>query len=187
MNHKNNKRSEATKNKIKQTLIEMLKEEDLNKITVLSLCEKANINRSTFYNHYSSPKAILLGMQKEFLNTVSTQLTEASKVTPEWDKQSMKLLITTINEYIQDNLETCRVLGNRNLCPNMASMLFNDEIVQKHMEHFIHGDYVNEQKEYLYDFIFHGYFNTLSSWMKRDCDLSPQELAELLENIISKF
>ena len=41
MNHRNNRRSEATKNKIKQTLIEMLHTQNINKVTVQALCEKA--------------------------------------------------------------------------------------------------------------------------------------------------
>lgn len=53
MNTKNNKKSKDTILKIEDTFISMLSHFDINKITVSALCEEANINRSTFYAHYT--------------------------------------------------------------------------------------------------------------------------------------
>lgn len=39
---------------LKQTFLELVKEKDINSITVSMLCEKAEINRKTFYNHYKN-------------------------------------------------------------------------------------------------------------------------------------
>ena len=41
-----------TKEALKKALVSLLKEKDLNKITVKELCERADINRGTFYTHY---------------------------------------------------------------------------------------------------------------------------------------
>ena len=51
-NKKDNQRVKITKKIIKNTLVDMLEDMDINKITVSSLCKRAEINRSTFYNYY---------------------------------------------------------------------------------------------------------------------------------------
>ena len=44
-----NRKIQMTKKLIREVLFECLKEKDINKITISGLCEKADINRSTFY------------------------------------------------------------------------------------------------------------------------------------------
>ena len=51
--HAMDKRIIKTKNNIKRTLIEMLKEKVYEDITVKELCERAETSRITFYTHYS--------------------------------------------------------------------------------------------------------------------------------------
>ena len=41
-----------TKKKVTNTLLVLLKKQHLEDITVLELCEKADINRTTFYKYY---------------------------------------------------------------------------------------------------------------------------------------
>ena len=42
-----------TKRLIKEAFIKLMEKTKLNKITVKQICENADINRSTFYAHYS--------------------------------------------------------------------------------------------------------------------------------------
>ena len=52
MNTPNNKRSLSTEECLKNTLIALLKDKELVDISVTELCDTAEINRSTFYEHY---------------------------------------------------------------------------------------------------------------------------------------
>ena len=52
MNTKGNQRYNETKNKIKGTFLGLLKEKEVNQITVTEICKIANIHRTTFYGHY---------------------------------------------------------------------------------------------------------------------------------------
>lgn len=45
-------RIEKTRNSIINTFLELRSKKELGKITVKELCEKAQINKSTFYSHY---------------------------------------------------------------------------------------------------------------------------------------
>ena len=52
MNIKNNRRSQLSRELIQNAFLALLKEQDLKKISVRSICEKAGINRTTFYKYY---------------------------------------------------------------------------------------------------------------------------------------
>lgn len=49
---KTDARIRYTRQTIQQVFIDLLKQKPLGKITVKEICEKAQINRSTFYKHY---------------------------------------------------------------------------------------------------------------------------------------
>lgn len=53
MNVTNNKRHQETIAAIDRAFLSLLKEKDLKDISVSELCEKAEVNRSTFYDNYT--------------------------------------------------------------------------------------------------------------------------------------
>ncbi|MCH5321175.1 MAG: TetR/AcrR family transcriptional regulator [Eubacterium sp.] len=48
------RRIKRTRNAVFNAVLDLMLEKDTNKITVLELCKKADINKSTFYLHYKS-------------------------------------------------------------------------------------------------------------------------------------
>ncbi len=58
-NKKVNQRIVATKRALQDALIEMLKTQNINFISIRELCQAAKVNRTTFYNHYGSQFDVL--------------------------------------------------------------------------------------------------------------------------------
>lgn len=54
-----NKKSTLSKKLTRDTLLELLDQEDLSKISVRRLCSVAHINRGTFYNYYNNVQEVL--------------------------------------------------------------------------------------------------------------------------------
>ncbi len=52
MNTKNNKRRQATKERIERVFIELLQTKEISQITVSDICKQTELNRSTFYANY---------------------------------------------------------------------------------------------------------------------------------------
>ena len=57
------------------------KKKDINKITISSLCEKADINRSTFYKYYGSQYDVIKEMEQEVIQLINEQLNDQPKET----------------------------------------------------------------------------------------------------------
>lgn len=69
MNTKNNQRTGLSKLLFKNALMDLLKEKgSVAKISVRELCERAELNRSTFYAHYDEPNDLLMEIETELLN-----------------------------------------------------------------------------------------------------------------------
>ena len=58
MNIKDNKRHQETIQRVYATFAELLREQELNKLSVTALCEAANIDRSTFYANFEDITAL---------------------------------------------------------------------------------------------------------------------------------
>ena len=65
MNTPNNARSILSKSKIKQALVGLLENNKLSDITIGSICEKAGINRTTFYSHFSDMSDLFKAFESE--------------------------------------------------------------------------------------------------------------------------
>ena len=62
------RRTKFTQKVIKDTFLDLLETKDIKKITVSEICEKADINRATFYRYYLDVYDLLDKIQEEFVN-----------------------------------------------------------------------------------------------------------------------
>ena len=65
-----NRRVKMTKKMMKDALLELLETKALEKITVTDICEKADVNRSTFYSYYVDISQLLLEIDNDVLNNL---------------------------------------------------------------------------------------------------------------------
>lgn len=185
MNHRNNRRSEATKNKIKQTLIEMLHTQDINKVTVQALCEKAAINRSTFYNHYESPIAVLNTIEFDFTAKLKEYLTNENCL--DFNTDNLIPMISKTLEFLQSNKNICFLLKTPSSTTAFKQNVYREIFKTSLMNHSIFDKYSTEQLPYAQSFILYGCGHTIDLWLNKDCVESPQEIATLLANFISSL
>ena len=54
MENRENLRVRQTRHRLSEALMEMLMDRSLRSVSIRELCQKAGINRTTFYNHYGS-------------------------------------------------------------------------------------------------------------------------------------
>lgn len=100
-----NNSSIKTKKLIKNTFAELIKEnKELNKITVSELVKRADINRSTFYNHYDNIYSVAEELEDEIIQVLlenSQTLTSINDIFDYFD---------TIINYLEENENIYRLL-----------------------------------------------------------------------------
>ena len=75
---KMNRRVKLTKQLIKESLAELMKEYPISRISVKMLCEAADINRSTFYAHYTDIHDLMRQIQKEVVSELEQYITQCA-------------------------------------------------------------------------------------------------------------
>ena len=73
MNIKNNQRHKETINGIDAAFVSLLNEKELKDISVSELCERAEINRSTFYDNYTDIFALANAYAERIEKSVAEQ------------------------------------------------------------------------------------------------------------------
>ena len=106
---KTDARIRYTQSVLKQVLLSFLKEKPINKITVKEVCERAGLNRATFYAHYSDCFALLESIEEDLLEAFQQSL----KLVDSFD---VTALIEAIYTMIERQQEACRVLIFQNAC-----------------------------------------------------------------------
>ncbi|MFA6846158.1 MAG: TetR family transcriptional regulator, partial [Sphaerochaetaceae bacterium] len=68
------RRARYTRMVLKQSLLSLMKERPITKISVKELCEKADVNRTTFYAHYTAINELLQQIESELMERIRNSL-----------------------------------------------------------------------------------------------------------------
>ena len=123
---KTDARVRYTRRVIKESLLRLLEDRPVNRITVKEVCESAQINRATFYAHFTDCFDVLNQMENDLLADFERSLSFASVV-------DVVDMIERIYAMIDQNAEVCRVLIFQNkdssLTAKMIAMAHDKTIV----------------------------------------------------------
>lgn len=97
-----------------EALIDLLKEYEYEEIKVSDLCEKALINRSTFYAHFSDKYDLFINFLKDLKQNLINELEENKKIDNIHDYYLE--LINVFMNHIENNKKTYKaiIVNNRN-------------------------------------------------------------------------
>lgn len=176
------RRTIRTKRVIHNAFIALLKEKPLNKITVSELSEKADLGRGTFYLHYKDVYDLYEQIEDK-LYTELGKIVDASYV--ENKDMDIKVLSQTILEYVSSNKEAFKLFAlsesySKHL--HKLRVLFCDKIFQYDKE-----ESISLQERIDIVFLVSGITGIIEEWLAGDIDISQEQLAVQLHEIIVKF
>lgn len=108
-----------TQRALRSALLALLRDKPLNRITVTEVCERAGLNRATFYYHYSDCFSLLDHIERELLDAFRALLESA-------DPLDVAGIIESLYRMIGEHEEACRVLifqgADKSLLPRMIDL-----------------------------------------------------------------
>ena len=117
MEKKEDRRVTMTRRMLKEALTELLRETDIYHVSIRELCQRADINRTTFYKYYGSQFDLLTDMENDLLVFLSNTIRE-------YADDPVKI-IETACEYMENHLEFGRLIINNNVDPLFPQKLFS--------------------------------------------------------------
>ena len=176
MRKKEDRRVSMTKRLLKDALTDMLRDTDIYHISIRELCEKADVNRTTFYKYYGSQFDLLADMEKDMLDFLSNAITEHAA--------NPVRIIETSCEYMENHLEFVRLIINNNVDPLFPQKLFSQAVVRE-AALAKYGDKQDPAElEYLFNFITYGAYRVVCVWLNKDDREAPQQIARQMIRFI---
>ena len=186
MNAKKDRRIRKSKESLKNSLIELMKEKPVNSITVKEIVSTADLNRSTFYNYYCDIPDMLESLEEElyneFLHILELHITKEG-ITHDIYNEAHKF-IEDMCDVIKENVEFCKCVFSKN---GDISFLFKlEELVENHIKDQLREEFDGKMDHlaYVYSFVKSGYIGILKSWIKGGCVESSHEIASLTFNLV---
>lgn len=175
----------ATAARMDEAFLALLEEKDFAYITVKEICEKAGVNRSTFYLHYETVNDLLMESAQyiidkfianmpqdtaEFIERLQTRpLEELHLITPEYLMPYLNF-IKEHRRIFRTAVEHSSVLGMDD-----AYIALNRHVFKPILERF---HVPPSEQKYMMPFYINGLIGIINEWLKEDCK-------DFVEHIIS--
>ncbi len=186
MEKKIDRRIVRTRTAMRKALIDLLVETDYKKITITALARKADIDRKTFYTHYSS-------ISELFEDTVREQVSTALQRTDPLElfrnpKAYTKHLLHLISESIPISFDKRRLIIRHIPLTEYVrcwTVVFKEHIMEQT------GKLTAETErclKVLLDFYVGGLANSFTLWVSSDNPLSFEVMSDLIsESVVNGF
>lgn len=183
----NVKKSERTKNRLKEILIDLCAEKGYQNVTIGDICEKAETYRSTFYRYYDTKDDMLREIEQEYIEATRDLTPSFADLRKELTKEEYAKLRDELTEdmkYHQSHRKLCLFL----LSPYGDSWFSRKmtESITKTAEKATrkNGFSYSYNQKYALNFFAGGFISTIYEWLRRD-DCSAEEIADVLLHLIT--
>ncbi|MCX7884205.1 MAG: TetR/AcrR family transcriptional regulator C-terminal domain-containing protein [Caloramator sp.] len=174
---KDDRRVKYTKMVLKESFIKLLSKKDISKITIKEICEDADINRATFYAHYSDQYDLMRKIENELLENISSYITEFAKKSNNFNDVE---LIEKIFEYIKENAQLCKLLlskkGDLDFQKRVMMLVYDKNLIDLTNE----GIFSREYADYIYSYTITGCVGIIQKWLEDGMDKSTRFMAEMI-------
>ena len=190
--NKNESRYRNSANKMHNALIALLDEKDFELITVRELCDKAGVNRSTFYLHYDNVNDLLAetmeAVYQDFFDRFGSMHQAGFRVS---EKREGDLFLVG-NEYlapyltfVKDNRKLFRLMHDKHDVLGAEKMYrkWYEEIFSPILTRFGVSE---EEQPYIMIFYMKGLLGLVTEWVRTDCEMPIDELITIIRRCIIK-
>ena len=163
---------------IEQSFLELLHEKPMTKITVTELCEKAQINRATFYKHYLDVPDLLEKIEESLFNQIRESICS--------ETEKLKEFLIGMMNYTKEHQERYMALGGENGDPNLMAKTFlvcyesAYPLVEQNMP-----EMKESERQMLYHFLSQGAGGILTWWIKNGMREAPEDVAQFILGVCS--
>ena len=154
-----------------EALIYLLENKDIEYITIKEICNKAGVNRSTFYLHYENMNYFNENT-KEFIEKIKSSKLEDLKLIE-------KKYLTPYLSFIKENKKIFKASFN-----NPSGMKVNNKY--NHLKYYILNPILDrfnifeKEKGYLLTFYINGIMAIIKEWIDMDCKDSINDIEDII-------
>lgn len=182
MEKKTDRRVRKTKAQLRAGLAKLMRLKSIKEITVKELVDEVDINRSTFYLHYTDIYHMLETVENELRDDI-LKVIEEHPVSPM--NEGGFPFIEDIFLILWENKDICSALLGSN--GDMAFVRQIENIIADHSLNVLMAAEAEsaEWKRYSYAFCLTGCVGLIKSWLDSDAGESPHQMADLTFRLVT--
>jgi AcrR family transcriptional regulator len=167
-----------TRKVLADSLVELMRDKPFTKITVKELCEKADINRATFYSHYRSQHDLLRQIEDETISYFEDML---KKNENRRSKREVQEMLEEMFNFIAGNSDSFKILLSENGDTNFQQKVLRRFMRQGQvMKYFSEMSVSPETQAYWYAYVVNGAIGLIQHWLKNNMAIPVSELAKIV-------
>lgn len=180
-----------SKRSVKAAFLDLMEERGLDGFTVNELCEHADINRGTFYNHYCDKEAVLDELKEEFfegLGEFESQLANLSMaqiVLCNTTKKPLPMLVDLFDYLRGQGVFLHAILGEGGDAG--FGLFLRDTLFTRLIESILHERYRNSDDAfvaYYITFFASAYLGVMTKWVETGMEESSQTMARIVMRLL---
>lgn len=175
MEEKVDRRIRKTKSQLKRGLAKLMMQKSINEISVKELVQEVDINRSTFYLHYSDIYSLLDEVENELLSEIERII----RLHPMGVEDNTFTFMEDIFVVFAENKDICKALlgenGNGNFLSKITMIIYENAMKQLEL---LFPD-IKDDLKYTFSFCLSGCVGIINQWLFENGMESPQHMAKL--------
>lgn len=184
------RRVRKSKRAIKQAFIELLTENNLDRITIQQISDLADVNRGTFYLNYEDKYALLDEMENEQIEEIKgfvdiRKMDLSTKTSDRFIEDFANKIIKNVITHIEHNIEFYQVILNLERKSQIEEQLA--EIVRSNIKHLIgdKDDIFGIPENYYLSYVVGSMMSMIKYWVSDENRVSVEELVNYVSTIAS--
>lgn len=175
------RRVRKTRKQLREGLARLLEKKSIRDIKVKELVEEVDINRSTFYLHYSDIYDMLEKIEEELFQEIQ----DAMQAHPISADERSRAFICEMFQIMEDNRAICKALCGPN--GDMAFVARMEEVVGSQAVQVIEPLFKIEKKQlrYSYAYCLNGCVGLIKVWLLEDGKETPEQMANIMYTMVS--
>ena len=171
------RRARRTRRLLKESLLELMEQKHFSEISVRDVTDNADMNRTTFYLHYTDTTQLLQSMEEDLLVDAHIQETVAAG--------TLRPVFEPILDFVVEHREVCTILFENNEVSQFAEHL--QQLIHRNGTEVIRAWFQpmdDQQLSYLLRFITYGLIGLIREWFQKNMDLPKEELLVTAEFLV---
>jgi AcrR family transcriptional regulator len=181
----NDRRAVKTKKIIKEALYQLMEEKGFSDISITDLTTRADINRGTFYLHYTDKFDLLEQIENEVIQELN-EYTKDNVFINFLNENSLNnppSFMVKLFEYMKENAKFMKIILGPNGSPSFQlklKKLLETNLFHNKQTNLLSKDKLLVPEAYLLSYVLSAHLGVLEQWLNSNMEISPEGLALIL-------
>ncbi|KAA6447660.1 TetR/AcrR family transcriptional regulator [Bacillus swezeyi] len=187
--YRGDKRMTQSKKNLKKALFELLAEKEWKKISVQDITDRANLNRTTFYQHYQDKYDLLHQHVRGMFAAMKEAIFSPLELDGDTENPEAYWYVLRFYKHLKNNFHDFTIIINRRSELDIKGLLndfWNDSFltgIKKAADNEVQNTVpLDIQRQ----FLIYAYAGTASWWLENGMPYTPEYMAEAMISLIQK-